>query len=203
VIALLDYGAGNLASVRKGLAAAGAAWRTPQSPAGLAGAAGIVVPGVGHFSATAALGPEWRSAIRERIESGIPLLGVCLGMQWLFDGSEEAADVPGLGVMRGRVFRMSGDVARATKIPHVGWNTLDLVKPSRILEGVDAGAQVYFTHSFAAPVTGETVATCGHGAVFAAVVERGRVFGVQFHPEKSAGAGLRILRNFVACCQNG
>ncbi len=202
-VALLDYGAGNLASVRKGLAAAGGAWRTPQSPADLAGAAGIVVPGVGHFSATAALGPAWRGAIRERIERGVPLLGVCLGMQWLFEGSEEAGDVPGLGVIRGRVFRMDGDAERGTKIPHVGWNTLDLVKPSRILQGVDAGSQVYFTHSFAAPVTTETVATSAHGASFAAAVERGRVFGVQFHPEKSAGAGLRILRNFVACCQNG
>ncbi len=123
-------------------------------------------------------------------------------MQWLFDGSEEAGDVAGLGLIGGRVSRMEGDAGRAVKIPHVGWNRLDIVRPSRILDGVLDGAQVYFTHSFAAPVTIETVATCEHGAVFAAAVERGRAFGVQFHPEKSGDAGLRILRNFVACSRN-
>lgn len=202
MIALLDYGAGNLASVRKGLWAAGADFHTPISPAGLATATGIVVPGVGHFSATSALGAEWRAAIRDRLAAGVPLLGVCLGMQWLFAGSDEAPDVAGLGAIRGVVSRMEGDADRAVKIPHVGWNALDIVKPSRILDGVDDGAQVYFTHSFAAPVTSETVATCEHGATFAAAVERDRAFGVQFHPEKSGDAGLRILRNFVACCQN-
>ena len=203
VIALVDYGAGNLASVRKGLAAAGAEWRTPHSPEDLRAATGIVVPGVGHFSATSALDAGWRTAILDRHTTGVPLLGVCLGMQWLFDGSDEAPDVAGLGVIRGVISRMEGDRARALKIPHVGWNALSIVRPSRILEGVNDGDQVYFTHSFSAPVTSETVATCEHSGVFAAAIEFDRVFGVQFHPEKSAGAGLRILRNFVACCQNG
>jgi glutamine amidotransferase len=202
VIALIDYGAGNLASVRKGLAAAGAEWRTPRSPQDLLTASGIVVPGVGHFSATSALGAEWRTTILDRQTTGIPLLGVCLGMQWLFDGSDEAPEVAGLGVIRGVISRMDGDTARGLKIPHVGWNALSIMRPSRILEGVNDGDQVYFTHSFSAPVTSETVATCEHSSVFAAAVEFDRVFGVQFHPEKSADAGLRILRNFVACCRN-
>jgi glutamine amidotransferase len=200
VIALVDYGAGNLTSVRKGLAAAGAEFQTPASPAELAQSTGIVVPGVGHFAATSALREDWRSAIQDRIAAGVPLLGVCLGMQWLFDGSDEAPGLPGLGIVPGVVTRMAG--SGSIKIPHVGWNALSAVRPSRILDGVADEAQVYFTHSFAAPVTNETVATSEHGATFAAVIERHRVFGVQFHPEKSGDAGLRILRNFVACCQN-
>lgn len=202
MIALVDYGAGNLASVAKGLRAAGAALHTPLSPAEIANAAGIVVPGVGHFAATAALDDEWRAAISDRLAAGVPLLGVCLGMQWLFDGSAEAPGVAGLGVIRGVVSRMEGAAGRGVKIPHVGWNALSMVRTSRMLDGVDEGAQVYFTHSFAAPVTSETDATCEHGAVFAAAVQRGRAFGVQFHPEKSGDAGLRILRNFVSCCRN-
>jgi glutamine amidotransferase len=200
VIALVDYGAGNLTSVRKGLAAAGAAFHTPASPADLGSSTGIVIPGVGHFAATAALGEDWRAAVRGRIAAGVPLLGVCLGMQWLFDGSDEAPDVPGLGIVPSMVARMNG--GGTIKIPHVGWNALSIVHPSRILDGVADGAQVYFTHSYAAPVTNETIAVTEHGSTFAAAIERGRVFGVQFHPEKSGEAGLRILRNFAACCRN-
>jgi imidazole glycerol-phosphate synthase subunit HisH len=195
VIALLDYGAGNLTSVRKALSSLGAEFDTPRSPAALTRAAGIIVPGVGHFGATSALDGPWRDAIRERIDRGVPLLGICLGMQWLFDGSDEAPEVPGLGLMRGRVQRLDRG-AHACKVPHVGWNSLDDVKPARLLAGVAPGSQVYFTHSYAAPVTAGCVAVTTHAEPFAAVVERGPVFGVQFHPEKSSDAGLRILRNF-------
>lgn len=198
-LALLDYGAGNLTSVRKGLAAAGAVLIDPRAPDALASAAGIVVPGVGHFSATAAIDRQWRDKIAARVAAGTPLLGICLGMQWLFEGSDEAPGLPGLGVIRGTVSRMCGD---EVKIPHVGWNSLHLRAPSRLLDGLADGTQVYFTHSFAAPVTGDAVAACTHGEPFAAAVESGVIFGVQFHPEKSAEAGLRILRNFVACCQS-
>ena len=198
-LALLDYGAGNLTSVRKGLAAAGAALIETRAPDALASADGIVVPGVGHFSATSTIDRQWRDAIAARVAAGTPLLGICLGMQWLFEDSDEAPGLRGLGVIRGTVSRMRGD---EVKIPHVGWNSLHLRAPSRLLDGLADGTQVYFTHSFAAPVTGDAVAACTHGEPFAAAVESGAIFGVQFHPEKSAEAGLRILRNFVACCRN-
>lgn len=198
MIALIDYGAGNLTSVRKGFAAAGAGLFTPSSPSELAGADGIVVPGVGNFLATAALDGAWTRAIRDAVGRGIPLFGICLGLQWLFDGSEEAPGVAGLGAVRGTCSRLPADPSGALKVPHVGWNALTATRPGRLLEGVAAGSQVYFTHSFAAPVTPEAVATCTHGRAFAAAVEAGHVFGVQFHPEKSGEAGLRILRNFAA-----
>ena len=194
-IALIDYGAGNLTSVKKGLAAAGGVLFSPSSPADLDRASGIVVPGVGHFAATSSLGVPWKRAIRRRIDDGVPVLGICLGMQWLFEGSDEAPELPGLGVIGGRCHRLQAE--RPLKIPHVGWNTLDCHQPSTILAGVSDEPHVYFTHGFAAPVTDECVATCTHGETFAAVVERGCVFGVQFHPEKSSAAGLRLLRNFV------
>ena len=199
MIALVDYGAGNLTSVRKALAAVGVPFSTPASAAECAAASGIIVPGVGHFGATARLAGEWTQAIRSAVDRGTPLLGICVGMQWLFEGSEEAPDVPGLGVLAGRVGRLQGDAGRRLKIPHVGWNALD-VRPSRLLAGLDSGTHVYFTHSYAAPVTSDCVGATTHTGTFAAAVERDRVFGVQFHPEKSSDAGLRILRNFLDVC---
>jgi len=196
VIALIDYGAGNLTSVRKGFAAAGADLFTPIHPADLGKARGIVVPGVGNFGATAGLEGAWTEAIRESIGRGVPLLGICLGLQWLFEGSEEAPDVKGLGALNGRCARLPQ--ATGLKVPHVGWNSLHLPRASRLLEGVGENTQVYFTHSYAAPVTREAAATCKHGTTFAAAVEGDGIFGVQFHPEKSSDAGIRILRNFVA-----
>jgi glutamine amidotransferase len=193
VIALIDYGAGNLTSVRKAFAALRADVQTPVTPADLDAASGIVVPGVGHFAATRALNAGWRDAILARVRGGVPLLGICLGMQWLFEGSEEAPDVAGLALIGGRCAKLSGRV----KIPHVGWNSLETTRQSRLLADVENGAQVYFTHSYAAPVTPECAALTTHASSFAAAVERDLVFGVQFHPEKSSGAGLRILRNFL------
>jgi glutamine amidotransferase len=197
VIALIDYGAGNLTSVRKALRALDVAFMTPASPEEFAGAAGLIVPGVGNFAATQALDDEWRGAIGEAVAAGTPLLGICVGMQWLFEGSDEAPEVPGLGVLPGRVQRLEGDAARRLKIPHVGWNALEVKPGSRLLEGLESGPHVYFTHSYAAPVTPDCVGAVTHAHRFAAAVERDNVFGVQFHPEKSSDAGLQILRNFI------
>lgn len=194
-IAIIDYGAGNLTSVRKGFEAVQAEVTVATSPAHLRDAPGLVVPGVGNFAATAALGAAWREAIFERVEAGVPLFGICLGMQWLFGGSDEAPDVPGLGFLEGRCFKLTAE--RPLKVPHVGWNTLEITRPGGILEGISDGTRVYFTHSFAAPVTPDCVATTEHGVTFASVVQRENVSGVQFHPEKSGDAGIRIIRNFV------
>jgi glutamine amidotransferase len=196
VIALIDYGAGNLTSVRKGFAAVGAQLYTPATPHDLATARGIVVPGVGNFAATSALQGPWTDAIRGVVDRGVPLFGICLGMQWLFEGSDEAPGVSGLGAIPGRCWRLPQ--TEGLKVPHVGWNSLDLPHSSRLLNGVSDHTQVYFTHSYAAPVTAVCAATCEHGAVFAAAIESRNLFGVQFHPEKSSDAGLRILQNFVA-----
>ncbi len=201
MIALIDYGAGNLTSVRKALTALGADFQVPAAPAECAPASAIIVPGVGHFGATAALEGEWREAIARAVAAGTPLLGICLGMQWLFEGSDEAPEVTGLGIIPGRITRLRNDTDRRIKVPHVGWNALDFRGRARLLDGLPPGAPVYFTHSYAAPVTPECVAATTHADTFAAVVERDNVFGVQFHPEKSGDAGLRILRNFLEACR--
>jgi len=201
VIALIDYGAGNLTSVKKALTSLGADFVVPDSPAQCAEAKGLIVPGVGHFSSTSALGAPWREAIGGAVRAGTPLLGICVGMQWLYEGSEEAPEVPGIGLIAGRCRLLRGDAAQRLKIPHVGWNALEVRHgPTRLLAGLQTGAHVYFTHSYAAPVTGDCVAATTHAEPFAAAVERDRVFGVQFHPEKSGDTGLRILRNFLELC---
>ena len=203
MIALVDYGAGNLTSVRKALSALGAEFMTPEQPSELRGARAVIVPGVGHFAATSALDEEWRQTIGDAARAGTPLFGICVGMQWLFEGSEEAPGVAGLGVMKGRIARLDGDAAKRLKVPHVGWNALDFTRNARLLRGLDSGAQVYFTHSYAAPVTTECIAATTHANTFAAAVERDNIFGVQFHPEKSGDAGLQILRNFLEIAGGG
>ena len=198
MIALIDYKAGNLTSVKKALAAIGAEVVVPGTPAELRGAAGVIVPGVGHFAATRALDTYWVDVIRTLVTEGRPLLGICLGMQWLFDGSEEDPAVPGLGLLTGQCYRLASS---HVKVPHVGWNSLDRQRESVIAAGVADGAQVYFTHSYVAPITADTVASTEHGEPFASIVERGHVSGAQFHPEKSGDVGLQILRNFLRTVQ--
>jgi glutamine amidotransferase len=195
VIALIDYQAGNLTSVKKALATIGADVFVPDAPDDLASASGVIVPGVGHFGATRVLEGAWTDAILARVGEGRPLLGICLGMQWLYEGSEEAPECSGLGLLSGRAYRMRGEAP--IKIPHVGWNSLSMQQATSMVEGIAPESQVYYTHSYACPVNGDTIATTEHGGQFAAIVQRGQVAGVQFHPEKSADVGLRILRNFV------
>jgi glutamine amidotransferase len=195
VIALIDYRAGNLTSVKKALTTIGADVFVPEGPDALREARGIIVPGVGHFGATRALDGAWIEGILERIGEGRPLLGICLGMHWLFEGSDEAPDLPGLGLLSGQCRRLAS--SEAIKIPHVGWNTLSVQREASILEGVADQSQVYFTHSYVAPLTSETVAMAEHGEPFSAVVQRANIAGVQFHPEKSGEVGLQILRNFI------
>lgn len=196
-VAIVDYGAGNLTSVAKGLRAAGGDVRIALGPGDLERADALVLPGVGHFAATAPLDAGWRAAIADAVAARIPFLGICLGLQWLFEGSEEAPDLPGLGLFTGRCAAITGDV----KVPHVGWNTLDRTPqahPPRVLDGIPTGAFAYFTHSYAAPVVAASIATTTHGVRFTAAVEHDRVVGVQFHPEKSGRAGLRLLTNFLS-----
>ena len=203
MIALVDYGAGNLTSVRKAFAALGAELFTPADPKELDSVTGIVVPGVGHFDATRSLANDWRDATLERVHAGVPLLGICLGLQWLFEGSSEAPGVAGLGIFRGMCRRLDAarDVSPANpgnrlKIPHVGWNSLT-IRDSGLMKNVPQDSQVYFTHSYAAPVVSETVATTEYGIPFSAAVERDNIAAVQFHPEKSGDVGLTILRNWL------
>jgi glutamine amidotransferase len=198
VIAIVDYKAGNLASVKKALDHLGFAARITADPAEVSAAEKIILPGVGHFAATAELDRGGlRDPIAQAIARGVPFLGICVGMQWMFAGSEEALDVPGLSVFPGRCARFGAGV----KVPHVGWNRFRQLRPSRLFDGIAPDAFVYYTHSYRAPAGEGTVASTEYGEEFAAVVERGAAFGVQFHPEKSADAGLRLLRNFceVAC----
>ena len=204
MIALIDYGAGNLTSVRKALAALGAEFWSPAEASEITRATAVIVPGVGHFAATRTMDAPWREAIRVAIDSGKPLLGICLGMQWLFRGSDEAPGLPGLGLLDGSCIRLpdvnlrdTGAPGALLKVPHVGWNSLSMPRSSTLMTGIARDAQVYFTHSYVSPVGPATVAVTTYGVPFAAAIERERIAGVQFHPEKSGDNGLRILRNWL------
>jgi glutamine amidotransferase len=195
VIAVIDYKAGNLTSVMKALTALGASAQITEDPAVVRAAERVVLPGVGHFAATARLRETGiEDAAREAIAAGVPFLGICVGLQWLFEGSTEADSVPGLGAMRGCCTRFP----ETHKVPHVGWNTLEAAPGSRLLAGLPAQAFVYYTHSYRAPLVDETVGVTEYAGRFSGAVERGNLFGVQFHPEKSDDTGLQVLRNFLA-----
>jgi glutamine amidotransferase len=195
MIAIVDYGAGNLVSVKKALDCLGQQCVITSDPAQVAKATKVILPGVGHFASTAALGRSGlRVGIADSIARGIPFLGICVGMQWMFKGSQESPETHGLGVLDGDCERFPASV----KSPHVGWNQLEIAPSARLLRGVSSSSFVYFTHSFRAPLSDTTVASCEYGGRFSAAVERDHLFGVQFHPEKSGEIGLKILHNFCA-----
>jgi glutamine amidotransferase len=195
-VTVIDYKAGNQTSVLKALRHLGAEVEVTDSDIALvARAERIVLPGVGHFAATKRLDEMGLTpAIRKAIARGAPFLGICVGMQWLYAGSDEAPQQPGLGHFGAACTRFSESIE---KVPHVGWNSLETRDGSGLLAGVEAGEYVYFTHAYKAPVSDETSAVTYYIEPFAAAVERGNVMGVQFHPEKSGATGLKILRNFL------
>jgi glutamine amidotransferase len=196
VIAVVDYKAGNLTSVLKALRAAGASdLIVTEDPADVRAADKVVLPGVGHFAATQHLRARGlEEAIRERTEAGVPFLGICVGLQWLFAGSTEAPGVPGLQAFEGDCTRFD---TPGLKCPHVGWNALSIPEPTTLTAGIATGEHVYFTHSYRAPVVAATTAVTEYGQPFTSIVERDNVMGAQFHPEKSGSAGLRLLANFL------
>lgn len=194
MISLIDYGAGNLRSVENALEAIGAPHRLVRDAAGVLAAERIILPGVGHFGQmmNALDRLNLRNALLDRIEAGVPFFGVCLGLQALYDSSDEAPGVRGLGVLPGTVRKF----ATGLRVPHMGWNQLRRRVASRLLAGLEENPFVYFANSFFAPPDGAS-ATCEYGVEFAAAIEHGNVWAVQFHPEKSGAAGLQIVRNFV------
>lgn len=192
---IVDYGAGNLRSVQNTLDELGAQYTVSNQAAVIASAEKLILPGVGHFGQmmTALDNLCLRDPILNRISAGIPALGICLGLQSLFERSEEAPQIKGFGIFPGTVKRFEGDV----RVPHMGWNSLDSIKPSRLLEGLGAQPYAYFANSYYAPVFPETVATTEYVQPFTSVLEAGNIFGIQCHPEKSGPVGLRIVKNFL------
>jgi glutamine amidotransferase len=201
MIAIIDYKAGNLTSVVKTLNYLGAREMVvTQNPAVVAGAAKVVLPGVGHFQATSLLLElGLTDAVRESVAKGAWFLGICVGLQWLFEGSTEAPGIAGLGHFKGTCERFPALFDGVElKSPHVGWNSLERVRmDSRLMRGIERGGFVYYTHSWRAPVTHATAAVTEYGGEFTGVVEKENVMGVQFHPEKSSAVGLQVLKNFV------
>ena len=191
---VIDYQTGNLNSACKSLRAVGAEILVTQRPEDLINAARIVLPGVGHFASTERLmNSGIGEAVRERVAEGVPFLGICVGLQWLFAGSTEAPDTRGLGVFP----EVCEHFPAGIKSPHVGWNSLELVRESRLLRDLPASPYVYFTHSYRAPVVNATAAVTNYGGAFSAVIEKDNWMAVQFHPEKSGAVGLKILENFM------
>jgi imidazole glycerol-phosphate synthase subunit HisH len=195
MIALFDYGAGNLRSVQNTLLEIGAECELVRDSAGLRAASKIILPGVGHFGQMMRALDELdvRQTLLDRAGAGVPYLGICLGMQALFTESEEAPEVRGLGLYPGTVRRFPV----TARVPHMGWDDLDLKRSSKLLAGVGDRTYVYFAHSYYVPESSLAAATCTYNVPYIAALECGNVYGVQFHPEKSGAIGLRIVRNFV------
>ncbi|HEX3174161.1 MAG TPA: imidazole glycerol phosphate synthase subunit HisH [Solirubrobacterales bacterium] len=199
-IAILDYGMGNLRSVEKALEHVGATATISSDAATVQGADGVILPGVGAFPRAMErireLGLD--ELVEERRDAGVPVLGICLGLQLLFDSTTELGGAAGLGLLPGPVSELDAD---GLKVPHIGWSPVRWERESRLVEGIASETPFYFVHSFAPrPGAGELLGSAAYGARFACAAERGNVFGVQFHPEKSSAAGLRLLSNFAGIC---
>ncbi|HYZ85819.1 MAG TPA: imidazole glycerol phosphate synthase subunit HisH [Bryobacteraceae bacterium] len=195
MIAILDYGAGNLRSVQNTLDEIGASYRVVRDAAGLAAAPKIILPGVGHFGQMMRALDDLRvrSALVDRIGSGVPFLGICLGLHAFYQGSTEAPEEKGLGIFPGTVERFHADA----RVPHMGWNSLVPTKPSKLLRNLGTDPYVYFAHSYFVPPNEQTAAITEYTVPYTSVIEWENVYGVQFHPEKSGPVGLAIVRNFV------
>lgn len=199
MITLLDCGVSNVASVERALHRLGAESQRAATPECLAKATALLLPGVGHFEALIRVldDRKLRVPLVETIRRGIPFLGICLGLQVLYDASEEAPELIGLELLSGRVRALPA----IAKLPHMGWNRLLIKRKSHLLEGVHADAHFYFAHTYAAIELGqETVAACSYGTEFVAVLEKENICAVQFHPEKSGEGGAQVLRNFLRLC---
>ena len=195
MITIFDYGAGNLRSVQNTLDEIGAEYELVRNAEGIERATKIILPGVGHFGQMLRALDEMdvRNAFVHLIRKDVPFLGICLGMQGLFERSDEAPEEQGLGIFPGEARRFE----TLARVPHMGWNTLAAVRPSKLLAGLPEHPYVYFAHSYYVPVVEQTAATCTYSLPYTAVLESGNTFGVQFHPEKSGPVGLAIVRNFV------
>lgn len=195
MIGVIDYGAGNVGSVLKAVRRLGCEAARVENPDDLERAQKLILPGQGHFGAMMqSLGERGLTEpLKQWLDQGKPFLGICLGLQALYEGSDEAPDVAGFGVLPGRVRRFEG----IFKVPHLGWNQLAIERESSLMRDVEPGSFVYYCHSYYAPVTAESVAATEYGARFAAAVEMGPLRAVQFHPEKSGETGLRVFENFL------
>jgi len=199
-IAILDYGMGNLRSVEKALEHVGATAKITHDPTEIRAADGVILPGVGAFPRAMERIRERgiEELIEERRAAGVPILGICLGLQLLFDSTTELGGAEGLGLLSGPVAALE---AEGLKVPHIGWSPVRWEQESRLTEGIETETPFYFVHSFApAPSTEDLLGSAAYGARFACAAERDNVFGVQFHPEKSSAAGLRLLANFAGVC---